>query len=315
MDYTPIAIFAYNRPHYLEQTLKSLNTNMELRFSDVYIFCDGPRNINDEEELNLLSHVREIAKNFKGSNSIVVYENEINKGLGKSIVEGVSNLLARFDSIIVLEDDLEVSPFFLDYMNKSLEKYKEEKSVLSISGYTYPFKELSNYDFDTYLLKSADCLGWGTWSDRWNLYKSDANYYLNRIRNIDISEFNFDNNYDFYSLLQKTSIGKSNSWAIKWYATAFIHDMLSLYPTKSLVRHIGNLGENIKADNSDFLGWEINEQMKVNCSDIDIIENFDLRKGLVNHFYKYKRTRITISSIKYAYRRLIIYNLKRYLKL
>jgi hypothetical protein len=34
-------------------------------------------------------------------------------------------------------------------------------------------------------------------------------------------------------------LGKNNSWAIRWHASAFLKNMLTLYPGKSLVRNIG----------------------------------------------------------------------------
>ena len=51
-----------------------------------------------------------------------------NKGLAKSIIDGVSQIVEEFGKVIVLEDDLLVSPSFLDFMNEALLEYENEEA-------------------------------------------------------------------------------------------------------------------------------------------------------------------------------------------
>jgi hypothetical protein len=46
---------------------------------------------------------------------------------------------------------------------------------------------------------------------------------------------------------------KNNSWAIRWYASAFLENMYTLYPRVSLVQNIGtNNGTHSNFDNLNF---------------------------------------------------------------
>ena len=54
-----------------------------------------------------------------------------------------------------------------------------------------------------------------------------------------IRDFDFDGSYDFSGMLRNQIAGKNNSWAIRWYASAFVQERLTLYPGRSLVKNIG----------------------------------------------------------------------------
>ena len=52
-----------------------------------------------------------------------------NFGLAKNIVSGINYVFKENDKAIILEDDIIVSPFFLNYMNKNLNIYKNDKKA------------------------------------------------------------------------------------------------------------------------------------------------------------------------------------------
>ena len=43
MIYAPIAVFGFNRPDALKNTISSLLRNEEAKDSDLFVFVDGPR--------------------------------------------------------------------------------------------------------------------------------------------------------------------------------------------------------------------------------------------------------------------------------
>ncbi len=82
---------------------------------------------------------------------------------------------------------------------------------------------------------------WATWSRGWNLFNPDGQQLLDEIVRRDLSrdfDFNFSSNY--CEMLEDQIAGKNDSWAIRWYASAFLSDKLTLYPGRSLVHNIGN---------------------------------------------------------------------------
>ncbi|QDC47511.1 glycosyltransferase family 2 protein [Candidatus Methylopumilus universalis] len=237
MKVSPIVLFVYNRYLHTRQTIDALLKNSESNQHDLIIFSDAPQSLNENEAV---IEVRSYLKTIKGFRSIKIYYRDINFGLAKSIVEGVTEVLKSYDSIIVLEDDIVTSPFFLNFMNNALARFEEDERVISIHGYVYPTKEKLP---DVFFLKGADCWGWATWKRGWQLFNVDGMALLKELKSKNlIKEFDFNNSHVFSKMLKDQIKGKNNSWAVRWYASAFLAGKLTLYPGRSLVNNIGNDG-------------------------------------------------------------------------
>lgn len=239
MDCAPIVIFTYNRLACLIQTVEALKVNSLVKNSDLIIYSDAPKN---ESAVDTVQKVRDYLKTINGFKSVKIVERDQNFGLEKSIIDGVTSVVNQYGSVIVLEDDLVTSPFFLEYMNSALSLYKDVLDVCQIMGYSYFEKYRDVFCLDELIfIRGADCLGWGTWSDRWALFNPDANWLYNQIAVRGLGyDFNVNNSYNYCKMLKLQSEGTINSWAIRWYASAFLNRLYTLYPSKSLVLHIGN---------------------------------------------------------------------------
>jgi hypothetical protein len=233
-DIAPIVIFAYNRPIHIQKTLNALAANPLASESELIIFSDAPKN---QETVEGVQAVRSLIKNIQGFKSVKIIERDKNFGLANSIIDGVTSIVDQYGKLIVLEDDLVTSPFFLTYMNDGLKLYENDDRVASIHSYIYPVKkELPDYFF----LRGADCLGWATWKRAWDIFNPDAQFLLNEIKKRNLDKlFNFNNSYDYTGMLRAQLEGKVSSWAVRWYASAFLADKYTLYPGTSFVNHIG----------------------------------------------------------------------------
>ena len=249
----PIALFCFNRPNHLNETIKYLKKNDLISKSRIYIFSDAPKKKKDFKKVEM---VRSIIQNLTGFKEKNIFFRKNNYGLAKNIISGINYVFRKENKIIVLEDDLIVDKFFLKYMNKNLDYYKKNQSVASIHGYIYPINK-KNLDH-SFFIKGADCWGWGTWKRAWQKFENNPNKLINKIKKYNlISEFNFNNSKDYFLMLNKNLKSKKKSWAIQWYASAFLANMLTLYPKQSYVRNIGldGSGENTNLDynyNSNF---------------------------------------------------------------
>jgi len=232
----PIALFVYNRLEHTKKTIDSLRDNYLAECSELHIFSDGPRNDSIEDESRVCK-LRKYIHSIQGFKIVHIYESRSNLGLATSIISGVTDIVNRYGSVIVIEDDLITSKYFLTFMNEGLGYYAKDDRVISIHGYVYPCKESLPPSF---FLKGADCWGWATWKRGWNLFEADGTKLLNEITAKNLKEeFNFGNSYDYVGMLERQIAGKINSWAIRWYASAFIKNKLTLYPGKTLVQNIG----------------------------------------------------------------------------
>ena len=232
----PIVIFSYNRPYHLSQTVESLLANPLANESDLYIYSDGPK---DENKVAQVEEVRSYIKNISGFKSINYKFRNKNLGLSQSIIKGVSEVISFHGKAIVLEDDLVLSKHFLKFMNEALVLYQHDHQVASVHGYLVPIKKIHHLP-ETFFLKGTDCLGWGTWERAWSKFEKNGSILLNTLKQKKMNKaFNLDGSIDYVQMLKDQINGKNDSWAVRWHASAFIKDMLTLFPSRSLVDNIG----------------------------------------------------------------------------
>jgi hypothetical protein len=230
----PIALFVYRRPQHLERALAALRANPEACDTALYVFSDAPK---DAPVSAGVAEVRALIGRIAGFASVDCVLREENLGLSRNITGGVTEVLQRHESVIVIEDDIVASPFFLRFMNEALACYKDEPRVGSISGYCYPVAGVAP---DTYFIRGADCWGWATWRDRWQYYDADGSRLLAQLRGRKLTHaFDFDGAMGFTQMLEDQIAGRNDSWAVRWHASCFLRELLILYPGRPLAMNIG----------------------------------------------------------------------------
>jgi hypothetical protein len=279
----PVVLFAYRRPLHTQRVVDALLANPEAQDTDLIVFVDGPKT---PAENSSIDEVTNIFSSLTGFASIHVQRSPINLGLAGSIIRGVTSVIEQHDRIIVLEDDILVSPHFLKYMNCALELYKDEVTVASIHGYVYPIeRELP----PTFFIRGADCWGWATWQRAWKSLNQDGRDLLQQL--VDSGqekEFDFDGSADYTKMLRDQIAGRNDSWAVRWHASAFLANMLTLYPGKSLVQNIGFDGSGTHGDNSTKLESNMVDGV-VKVTPIEISESVDARKEFEAFFRSINR--------------------------
>lgn len=233
----PVALFAYRRPAHLARTVAALRANVEAASTVLYIFSDAAKG---EADTPGVAAVRALIADLDGFSAVHRVHRESNYGLARNIVDGVSDVLSRHDRVIVVEDDIVVSPHFLRFMNEGLELYKDDERVGSLSGYSYPVSAAMP---ETYFIRGADCWGWASWRDRWRHFESDGRKLLAALDEAELSHaFDFDGAMGYRAMLVDQIEGRNDSWAVRWHASCFLRDMLILYPGRSLAQNIGSDG-------------------------------------------------------------------------
>ena len=256
MSLAPIILFVYNRPSHTLKTLEALAANQLASESVLYIFADGAKENATETTLRKINETRDIVKSKQWCKETYIIERTENFGLAKSVIEGVTSTLDKYKKIIVLEDDLVTSKHFLKFMNEALDRYENEDNVACISAYIYPIENLP----ELFFIKGADCWGWATWKRSWNLFEADGKKLLSELESQDKTyEFNFNNTYPYTKMLEEQIKGINNSWAIRWYASAFLKNKLCLYPGKTYVSNIGLDGSGENSGNQDIYKTTLNE--------------------------------------------------------
>lgn len=268
MSLAPIVLFTYNRLWHTQQTVEALQKNELASESEIFIYSDGGK---DEGSWTEVKEVRKYLKTIGGFKNITIIEQEKNLGLADSIIGGVTNIVNRYGKIIVLEDDIVTSPYFLRFMNDALDFYEDEDKVWHVSGWNYPI--ISEDSSETFLWRVMNCWGWATWKNRWQHFEKDTDKLISSFSDYNIYRFNLDGAHDFWSQVLANKEGKINTWAIYWYATIFKNNGLCLNPLKPLIKNIGfdTHGTHTKQA-SDIVNHSINNIDSFNF-DMNIIEN------------------------------------------
>jgi len=236
-----VVMFVYNRPKHTEQALESLKKNKPAAQTVLYIYADGPKAGAGAADLQKISETRALVKKITGFKQVIVVEKENNEGLARSVISGVTEVVTKHGKIIVLEDDLLVSPYFLDYMNEALEMYRDAAHVYSVNGFMFPVKHKGP---EVVLLPYTSTWGWATWKNKWDVFdeKMKGKELLLSDQKLadkfNLGEYNYTGMLDF----------KNNSWGIKWYYSVFMKNGLNLFPANSLVTNIGFDGSGTNCD-------------------------------------------------------------------
>lgn len=232
MTYAPIALFTYNRADHTQRAVESLLQNAEAKDSDLFIFSDGAKN---EKAIKGVEDNRKYIHTVTGFKSVTIVEREKNWGLANSLIAGITDVISKYGRVIVVEDDLILSPYFLKFMNDGLEKYKYDDRIGTICGYTFPIKEKLP---DTFFLYFMHPWGWATWKRSWDLLNTDTKDLLRKMR-FKVQKFNMGGNCGSYGNLYCQKVGLVDSWYIRFYASLFLQKKINLFPGKSMIANSG----------------------------------------------------------------------------
>jgi hypothetical protein len=278
----PIVLFVYNRPEHTRKTIEALQKNELASDSELFIYSDGVKN---EVDIIKVKEIRDYIKKVDGFKSVTIVERKKNFGLVNSIVGGVTEIVNKFGKIIVLEDDIITSSYFLSYMNESLKLYEREEKVMHISGYLLPV-DTTNLP-ETFFYNQTSCWGWGTWDRAWASFNSDIDYLLEKVSVLDGTFRDKWYNKNTLSQLKANKSGRINTWGAKWQASVSLNSGFCLHPKMSYVNNIGHDGSGIHSSVNSL--YEIsNFGVNFNLKKIDIVESKDVLK-LMNDFFSTHR--------------------------
>lgn len=284
LELAPLALFVYNRPWHTQQTLEALQKNDLADKSELFIYSDAPKN---EQAVENVARVREYIQTIDGFKRVRIIEREKNWGLANSIIDGVTKTVDEYGRVIVLEDDLVTSPYFLRYMNEGLEFYHDDHEIMSISGYNLPSSRMKfpkNFSNDVYLNYRNSSWGWATWADRWSLVDWDIKDF-HQLMDDPGKQILFNRGGDdLTSMLKSQMEGKIHSWSIRFSYAHFKQGMYSVCPRYSYVINIGHDGTGIHCVKTDIFNEDDLSYAKRTCN---FVKNIQLDEDVMFEFRKF----------------------------
>lgn len=242
METIAVLTFLCGRPQHTVNFFESLikvTGIQDLNLVVIVDSCKGSLNLQKLDEYSDLF------------NSVTIVEQSLNFGLRSNILFGVDLALAKFDIVIVLENDLEVSKDLLSYTNEYLTLRRKSDQLRA--GCLYSFNvdninnsTLSNFGLSRYFLS----WGWIVRREDWNEFRLEIDQVSFIYRLFELRTYNANFTYNFWIQLMINKLNVKRTWAIYFYDFIFRNGYLVMVPEYSLVKNIGwdhsgdNCGEN-----------------------------------------------------------------------
>ena len=279
MNLSPILLFVYNRPAHTRRCIESLSRNSLAIESELFIYADGAK---DQTVADEVEEVRQYIRSIQGFKKVTLIERNENWGLARNIIDGVSTQVKKYGKVIVLEDDLVVAPHFLRFMNDALETYQDEPKVGHIQA--CDFTQDASLP-DTFLIKWTGSWGWATWERAWKHFNPNGKELLQELEARKLTyTFDFNGKYGFTRMLRRQIEGKNNSWAIRWNASLFLKDILSLNVGRSLVQNEGFDGSGTNCGGGGLYASHLHLEPLPVHKISPVLENQNARKAFIRYY-------------------------------
>ncbi|WP_120994441.1 glycosyl transferase family 2 [Stutzerimonas urumqiensis] len=233
-----LVVIGYNRPRSLSRLLRSLS-KAEYPQGNVRLVISLDKSDTLEPA--------EVARAFDWPHGEkIVLARETRMGL-RAHVLSCGDMTEQYGDVIVLEDDLFVSPYFYRYACESLRYYAEDDSVAGISLYSHQFNQTANLPFtpvdngnaDVYFMQLA--ASWGqAWSQRqWRGFRQWLEAHGTDISDVD-------------GIPGDIRSWPESSWLKLHNAYIISHGLYFVYPYRSLTTNFGDPGQHFHIASSRF---------------------------------------------------------------
>lgn len=265
----PVVVFVYNRIEKLKRCIDSLRQNSLAPLTELYVISDGARP-GDEE---IVRKVRQYVDGVTGFRSVNKVFHSENMGATASMRRGRDEAFSLSAKIIAMEDDNEVAPNFLDFMNQALDFYELDDRVFSVGGYKAPFALPRGYSNDYWFGPWFNPWTYGVWKNKFHAWDVNTGYKetLKQARNRQMirkmGRFMLDS-----ALLDSYEIARANDARVCMHM--FERGMVSVFPSVSLANNIGNdgLGLHAKATKRFDVAVDKGEKRKFGFEQFDVLD-------------------------------------------
>ena len=239
MTNAPVLLLGYNRPEQMAGLIRSLERHKpEL----ILLAVDGPRDTK-QNDVELVRQTQESVSLITWDAQVLTRFRKSNMGLRRAVVDAVNWATTTYGNVIVLEDDVRVGPELLDYFKFNLDRFKAEERIAHINGYNLvPVEYLSQPDRQSRLSIYPESYAWATWDRAWGKYDDDLTW----ANNASVEELKLIVGTTLGALKWKqnfsdASAERIDTWAYRWLASMWAHQLLMVSPNRNISTYEGNL--------------------------------------------------------------------------
>lgn len=255
-----LAFFVYKRPEHTRRVVQSI---LENRFDNIYVFQDGLRSEHDEAEWKEVQQVIHLLQDRDGS-SVEIHISDVNKGLANSITQGISYVLEKHRAVIALEDDILLGKDYHRFASLCFERYEnvpQVKSICAAGASDAVDSDVSynrRYPYDVYFTYRLSSMAFGTWRDRWKDYDRDPKIaqriWEDETQKTRLGRLAGRDNLNYLEMIVNHP-ENINTWAFYWTALQVFSGGVTVTPLHALAEDIGRdgTGTNTRAATDQFV--------------------------------------------------------------
>lgn len=235
----PILFIIFNRPDYAQVVFNEIK---KIKPKKLYIAADGPRKCNENDLINC-SKTREIINQINWECEVKTLIRQENLGCKISVSSAITWFFKNELSGIILEDDCLPEQSFFWFCEELLEKYKNNKKVMMISGTSHLFNK-AKFKESYFFTNFFGIWGWATWRRAWDLYDINMGGWEDYKKNQKLLNIYKDQSFTNFieSMCQNAYEGLVNTWDIQWFFSCLKNEGYSIMPKFNLISNIGVLG-------------------------------------------------------------------------
>ena len=230
----PVLFLVFNRPDVTARVFKAIR---EAKPKRLFVAADGPRPDRTGEAL-LCSQTREIATKVDWPCELTTFFRDENLGCRRAVSSAITWFFEHVEEGIILEDDCQPDASFFPYCSELLERYRDDKRIMCITGDNSLLPQPDAAD--AYSYTSFPLIwGWATWRRAWQFYDFDqfaASDFERVARSISLDPRFVKKATDNF---RGTASGDIDSWGFVWAFCAMAQGGLTCVPKVNLIRNIG----------------------------------------------------------------------------
>ena len=233
---TPVAFFIFNRPTLTETVFEVIS---QIQPAKLLVVADGPR-ADKVGEAEKCAEARAIVDRVDWDCDVLKNYSDVNMGCRRRVASGLDWVFDKVEEAIVLEDDCLPHPSFFNFCDEMLNKYRDDKRVMMISGFNFLGKwksDIQSYHF-SYV---GGGWGWASWRRAWEYFDVDMKLWAEpeakaRVRDVlcDTEQYLWwEKSFD------TTFHGEIDTWDYQWLFARLLYSGLSIVPSVNLISNIG----------------------------------------------------------------------------
>lgn len=250
MKYYPVIIPTLNRFSHFKNCVESLANCTHADKTELVIGLDYPPEEKYQKGYNLIKEYIPTIKRFA---HVTVFAHDHNLGPDANWKFLARYCAKHYDAYIATEDDNIFSPSFLDYMNKALEKFRDNQQIVTVGGYNF-IEAYNQGEYSHYISWDNCAWGVGFWFNKESIIQPtlDNLHFFKRIVHSSVDGKKVFDAFPYLYMSLDSMVKKKANWGdVKRTVINIVSNTYQLKPAVSLVRNCGFDGSGIHSANVD----------------------------------------------------------------